>query len=87
MSKAVDERSPLSNSFQSDLLAGGHPEGSSASLIPYWSTKTASGVMGDATKASREKGEKFLEAATEGRGRGGLPPCHRAKKRLRGFLQ
>lgn len=66
MSRAVDERSPLSVSFQSDLLAGGHPEGSSASLIPYWSTKTASGVMGDATKATREKGEKFLEAAIEG---------------------
>ena len=66
MSKAVDERSPLSASFQTDLLAGGHPEGSSASLIPYWSTKTASGVMGDATKATKEKGEKFLEAAVEG---------------------
>ena len=66
MDKAVDERSPLSNSFQSDLLAGGHPEGSSASLIPYWSTKTATGIMGDATKATKEKGEKFLEAAIEG---------------------
>ena len=66
MSKAVDERSPLSSSFQSDLLAGGHPEGSSANFTPYWSTKTASGVMGDATKASREKGEQFLEAAIEG---------------------
>ena len=66
MSRAVDERSPLSVSFQTDLLAGGHPEGSSASLVPYWSSKTASGVMGDATKATREKGEKFLAAATEG---------------------
>ena len=35
-------------------------------MVPYWSSQTASGVMGDATKASREKGEKFLEAATEG---------------------
>ncbi len=66
MSRAVDERSPLPPSFQSDLLAGGHPEGSTASLIPYWSTKTASGVMGDATLATKEKGEKFLEAAIEG---------------------
>ncbi len=66
MSRAVDERSPLSASFQSDLLAGGHPEGSNASLVPYWSTKTASGVMGDATKATKEKGERFLDAATAG---------------------
>jgi creatinine amidohydrolase len=66
MSKAVDERSPLSASFQSDILAGGHPEGSSAALVPYWSTKTASGVMGDATKATKEKGEQLLEAAIEG---------------------
>tara|TARA_B100000029_G_scaffold469918_1_gene508270 strand:- start:133 stop:945 length:813 start_codon:yes stop_codon:yes gene_type:complete len=66
MDKAVDERSPLPPSFKTDLLAGGHPEGSDARLIPYWSSQTASGVMGDATKASREKGEKFLAAATEG---------------------
>jgi creatinine amidohydrolase len=66
MSRAVDERSPLPPSFKSDLLAGIHPEGSGARLIPYWSVQTASGVMGDATKASKEKGEKFLEAAVEG---------------------
>lgn len=66
MSKAVDERSPLSPSFQTDLLAGTHPQGSGARLVPYWSSQTASGIKGDATKASREKGEKFLEAAIEG---------------------
>jgi creatinine amidohydrolase len=66
MSKAVDERAPLPPSFQSDLLLGTHPEGSSASLVPYWSARTASGVMGDATKATKEKGEQFLEAAIEG---------------------
>ena len=66
MSKAVDERSPLPPSFQTDLLAGTHPGGSGAHLIPYWSARTASGVSGDATKASREKGEAFLEAAIEG---------------------
>ena len=64
MDKAVDERSPLSASFQFDLLAGGMPGSASASLMPYWSA--ASGIMGDATKATREKGEKFLEAAVEG---------------------
>ncbi len=66
MSKAVDERSPLPHSFKTDLLAGTHPGGSGARLIPYWSQQTTSGVMGDATKATREKGEKFLEAAVEG---------------------
>ena len=66
MSRAVDERSPLPPSFKTDLLAGTHPQGSAARLIPYWSSQTASGVLGDATKATVEKGEKFLEAATEG---------------------
>ena len=66
MSRAVDERSPLSPSFKTDLLAGTHPEGSGARLVPYWSTVTPSGVMGDATKASAEKGEQFLEAAVSG---------------------
>lgn len=66
MDKAVDERSPLSPSFRTDLLAGKHPQGSAARLVPYWSAQTASGVMGDATKASVEKGEKFLEAAVAG---------------------
>ena len=66
MSKAVDERTPLSPSFRTDLLAGTHPQGSAARLVPYWSAQTASGVMGDATKATREKGEKFLEAAVSG---------------------
>ena len=66
MSKAVDERTPLPPSFQTDLLAGGNPKGSGARLIPYWSAQTASGVMGDATRANKEKGEQFLEAAIEG---------------------
>ena len=66
MDKAVDERSPLSSSFRTDLLAGAHPQGSGARLVPYWSSQTASGVIGDATKATREKGEKFLQAAVEG---------------------
>ena len=66
MTKAVDERSPISTSFKTDLLAGTHPEGSAARLIPYWSAQTASGVLGDATKATVEKGEQFLEAAVSG---------------------
>ena len=66
MEKAVDERSPLPPSFQSDLLAGSHPRGSAANLVPYWSSQSASGVKGDATRATVEKGEQFLEAAIEG---------------------
>jgi len=68
MSKAVDEHTPLPPSFSIDLLSGVHPEGSAARLMPYWSSLTASGVMGDATKATKEKGEKFLAAAVEGLG-------------------
>ena len=56
MSRAVDERSPLPPSFKTDLLAGAHPQGSAARLIPYWSSQTASGVLGDATKATKKKG-------------------------------
>lgn len=66
MDKAVDERAPLPPSFQTDLLAGTHPQGSSANMNIYWSARTASGVMGDATKATRAKGEKFLTAAVDG---------------------
>lgn len=66
MSEAVDERTPLPPSFQTDLLQGAHPQGSAARLMPYWSSLTASGAMGDATKATAEKGQRFLEAAIEG---------------------
>ena len=66
MEKAVDERSPLSPSFQTDLLMGKREDGSVAHLWPYWSSLTESGVLGDAKSASREKGEQFLEAAVEG---------------------
>lgn len=66
MDKAVDERSPLPKSFQTDLLAGKRADGAVASLMPFWSTMSVSGTRGDATKATREKGEKFLAAAIEG---------------------
>jgi creatinine amidohydrolase len=66
MDKAVDEKVYISTSFQTDLLAGKRPDGATASLMPFWSSLTDSGVRGDATKATREKGEAFLEAAIEG---------------------
>lgn len=66
MDKAVDERSHLPPSFQNDLIAGKRPDGSLANLMPYWSSMSESGVRGDATQATREKGEQFLKAAIEG---------------------
>jgi creatinine amidohydrolase len=66
MDKAVDERSPLPASFQTDLLAGKRADGSLATLMPYWSTMSVSGVRGDASKATVAKGEQFLAAALEG---------------------
>lgn len=35
-------------------------------MMEWWSTISETGVMGDATVASEEKGERFLEAAVEG---------------------
>jgi len=66
MDRAVDEDTRLSPSFQSDLLAGGHPEGSDARMMPYWSTLTDSGVRGRARLATVEKGSRLLAAAEEG---------------------
>ncbi|MCL4862781.1 MAG: creatininase family protein [Caldilineaceae bacterium] len=66
MDKAVDERSPLPASFQTDLNLGKRADGAIATLMPYWSTMSQSGVRGDATKATREKGEVFLEGAIQG---------------------
>jgi creatinine amidohydrolase len=66
MEKAVDERSPLPASFQTDLNLGKRADGSLATLMPYWSTMSVSGVRGDATRATREKGEQLLEGAIEG---------------------
>ena len=66
MDKAVDERSPLSASFQTDLLAGKRADGAVATLMPYWSTMSVSGTRGDATKATQAKGEQFLAAALDG---------------------
>jgi creatinine amidohydrolase len=66
MDKAVDERGPQTASFQTDLNLGKRADGSVATLMPFWSTLSVSGVKGDATKATREKGEQFLEGAIEG---------------------
>jgi creatinine amidohydrolase len=36
------------------------------SMMPYWSTMSRSGTLGDPTKATKEKGEMWLTAAIEG---------------------
>jgi creatinine amidohydrolase len=66
MTKAVGERAPMPPSFSIGLIEGTHPEGSAGHLWPYWSSITESGVMGDATKATRGKGEIFLDATVDG---------------------
>lgn len=66
MDQATDESSPLPPSFQTDLLKGKRADASAAHLMPYWSSMTESGVRGQATLATREKGEIFLEAAIKG---------------------
>jgi creatinine amidohydrolase len=54
--------------FHNDDLAGGtDPEDStSVTMMPWWSTVSGTGVRGDASVATAEKGERFLEAAVEG---------------------
>jgi len=59
MSKAPKELRSPSISLAPGLVGPIH-------IWPYWSTHTQSGIMGDATLASKEKGEKLLEAAAAG---------------------
>jgi creatinine amidohydrolase len=58
MSAAVDERGyPSSNALWMDWSDG------PLKLMPWWSSFSHSGVQGDATKASAEKGAVLFEAA------------------------
>lgn len=69
MSKAVAEVNPYPTTSipaWSDLVAGRPPTSSAVAWMPYWSTFSQSGVRGDATLATREKGEQILAAAAEG---------------------
>ena len=63
MSKAVHELSyePTKN-YWTDLVAGDGP----LMMMEHWSALSQSGVMGDPTKATAEKGEKLLAAAAKG---------------------
>ncbi|PKM81406.1 MAG: creatininase [Firmicutes bacterium HGW-Firmicutes-14] len=66
MDKAVRDMNKFETSkyFWLDLVGKG--EGRPVSMIPYWSSISETGVLGDPTTASREKGEKLLAAAVEG---------------------
>lgn len=70
MSQAVDESQDLyatSNiPANRDLVAGLTPGSSQVSFWPYWSSISRTGVRGDATKATAEKGELLLAAAATG---------------------
>ena len=63
MSKAVHELSHRpSENYWTDLVAGDGP----LTMMEPWSALSESGVMGDPTKASAEKGRTLLEAAANG---------------------
>ncbi len=63
MSKAVREigHHPTKN-YWTDLVGGDGP----LAMMEHWSALSQSGVMGDPTKATAEKGEKLLNAAAAG---------------------
>jgi creatinine amidohydrolase len=63
MSKAVRELShrPTDN-YWTDLIAGDGP----LAMMEHWSRLSESGVMGDPTRATAEKGRALLEAAANG---------------------
>ncbi|HZV79006.1 MAG TPA: creatininase family protein [Candidatus Binatus sp.] len=63
MSKAVRELShqPTKN-YWTDLVGGDGP----LAMMEHWSALSESGVMGDPTKATPEKGERLLAAAAAG---------------------
>ena len=62
MDKAVKDMNIAPSEFVwLDLLRG-----SPVRLMDHWTRFSKSGVCGDATIATAEKGEKFFEAAVEG---------------------
>ncbi len=63
MTKAVAELSHRpSKNYWTDLIAGDGP----LAMMEHWSRLSRSGVMGDPTKASAEKGRALLDAAANG---------------------
>src|SRR5699024_3375853 len=68
MDKAVRDldkyKMAKSKYFWLDLLGKG--EGVPVTMMPYWSAISETGVLGDPTVATKEKGEKMLQAAIAG---------------------
>ncbi|MDP9017792.1 MAG: creatininase family protein [Candidatus Eremiobacteraeota bacterium] len=63
MDKALHELSHRpSENYWTDLIGGDGP----LVMMEHWSALTQSGVMGDPTKATAEKGIKLLEASAQG---------------------
>ncbi len=60
MSKAVDERNPNETEHAWFDWSDG-----SLKVMPWWSSFSVTGVHGDATKATAEKGRRLLDAAVE----------------------
>jgi creatinine amidohydrolase len=60
MDKAVDERSYPDGQYAFMDWSDGPLK-----VMPWWSSFSRTGVQGDATKATPEKGEALLEAAVE----------------------
>jgi creatinine amidohydrolase len=61
MSKAVKEIPPPRTSFNWNDLGKGSP----VKMVPWWSQLTRSGVIGDPTLATAEKGKFWFEAEVE----------------------
>lgn len=66
MDKAVRDLDKYKNSkyFWLDLVGKG--EGRPVISMPYWSTISETGTLGDPTKSTRAKGEQLLNAAVDG---------------------
>ncbi|WP_066174893.1 creatininase family protein [Bacillus marinisedimentorum] len=66
MDKAVRDLDKFKTSkyFWLDLVGKG--DGRIVAMMPYWSTISETGTLGDPTPSTKEKGEKILNAAVEG---------------------
>ena len=54
----------MSKYFWLDLVGAG--EGRPVVMVPYWSSISKTGALGDPTEATKEKGESLLNAAVTG---------------------
>ncbi len=70
MKKAVKDISfPKSDHFWFDMVGkgpGGGGKDSSVFMMEYWSTLSKTGIMGDATKGTAEKGKVIIDSVVEG---------------------